>query len=135
MERGNEVGAPLTPVGLQRLLEQTFDIYRKRESAALPVAVAPVEDEVGELPEKQRQGSFSAFFTKSYHATSAYVKQKATDVKKVAVKAKHSTVIQFVSEEMEDILRQQASAVKKMTDLSILLHGLHYYITMQTNFQ
>jgi len=35
MEQANEVGAPLTPVGLQRLLEQTFDVYRKRESGAV----------------------------------------------------------------------------------------------------
>lgn len=132
MEQPNEV-APLTPVGLKRLLEQTFDIYRKRESAAVPVAAAPVAPPVeqdlvpvDELPEKQKQGYISAFFKKSYHATSAYVK-------KVAVKAKHLTVIEFVSEEIDDILRQEASPVKKMVDLSILFHGLHYYITVGTH--
>jgi hypothetical protein len=124
-----QANAPLTPVGLRRLLEQQFDIYRKRESVAVPLTAAPGEQDlvgVDKMPGNQRQG-FTAFFKKSYQTTSTYVKQM--------VKAKHLTVIQFVSEEMEDILRQDDSAVKKMTDLTILLHGLHYYITMGTHSQ
>lgn len=151
MERAPEVNneAPLTPVGLQQLLLQQFDIYlhQKVPSFLKSNDEAPVEAPV-EAPAlvavadneavAQPQAATKSSFWKMFDQASAKAKQLAADAKKAAVESfgqtrTHSSQVKLVIEEMEDILRKEGSAVKKMTDLTILFHGLHCHIRTGTH--
>jgi hypothetical protein len=73
---------------------------------------------------RPQQSSFGAFWTSVKKAAA-----KATAYKT----AVHSPLIKFVAAEMQDILRQEGEPIKKMTDLTILFHGLHCYVMTATH--
>jgi len=78
--------------------------------------------------------SVSNFFGKATDkAKQATFEAKKAASEKLGESRSHSAAINLVIEEMADILRKEGSAVKKMTDLVILFHGLHCHIRTGTH--
>jgi hypothetical protein len=123
----------LTPVALQRLLLQKFEEYlngRKpeflKDHSDSPAVGGQEQQE--QRPKDEATSPPSSLFG----STVSYFKKKATQVYEHAART-HATIIEFMREEMEDILRQQGSSLKKMTDLSILFYGLCSYISTRNS--
>jgi hypothetical protein len=120
----------LTPVALQRLLLQKFEEYlngRKPEFMKDQSETA-IEGGQDQSPKEEAKSPSSSFFG----SAASYLKKKATQVFEHAART-HATTVEFMREEMEDILRQEGSSLKKMTDLTILFYGLCSYISTRNS--
>lgn len=122
-----EANALLTPIRLYSLLLRQFMAYRDQN---LPSALKPkvsqiyLEDEPVQNPNVTAKTTLIKFFD----SFGDDVKKFATE-KYGKIVLKHGKIVEFMKCEMQEILCAQASAIKKMTDLSILLHGVEYYLS------
>ncbi len=129
MNQPNEMEASplLTPIRLYHLILRQLMAYRDQN---LPAPLKPKVSQIY-LEDDSVEGAnitAKATFIKFFDSFGDDVKKFATE-KYSKVVLKHGKVVEFMKFEMQDILSAQAGAIKKMTDLSILLHGVDYYMS------
>jgi hypothetical protein len=122
----------LTPEGVQTLLLLQFQTYcnMNKPEALKDKAEAPVLGARSEVLDDFKKDK-KATANKILGAVGFFIKRT------VAVAYEHTrthtATTEFVANEMADIMRQPCSALKKMTDLTILLHGLRKYISTRNS--
>jgi hypothetical protein len=123
----------LTPIGLQQYLLAQFDFYcnDKKPEALKANKEAPALGSSTELLEEFKKDK-KATASKFFGAAGAFFKKTASLAYDHA-KRTHASTTEFVANEMEHILRQPCSALKKMTDLTILFHGLYNYMATRNS--
>jgi hypothetical protein len=119
----------LTALELQQILLQIFEDYRNSRKPGFlidkPVTDAPVhsDDEFFYESQDEPKSTHGVFSTVGsfFKSAAALAFEHGT--------RKHSTLTKFITEEVADILNQRgASALKIMTDLTILFQGLQLHM-------
>lgn len=123
----------LTPVKLLELLSQEIDHYLdlNKPQILLDSAETPAANVAEPAAQKSSQESKSSS-TRFFGSIKTFIKEKAA----LAIEhtfSTHATTIKFVREQMQEILRQEGSALKKMTDITILFYGLCSYISTRNS--
>jgi hypothetical protein len=123
----------LTPIGLQQYLLAQFDSYcndKKPEALKVNAEVPALGTSKEVLEEFKRDKKTAA--SKFLGAAGAFFKKTASLAYDHANRT-HASTTEFIANEMEHILGQHCSALKKMTDLTILFHGLYNYMATRNS--
>lgn len=115
----------LTPEDLYQLLLSKFKIYKEHNKPEFFIdKVAPHQDNDLHNPNNADQAAASSGLAASLGSF-----LKSTVSRALEYREKHTTLTDFFSEEMANIINaKDLSQLKKMTDLVILFHGLEAYL-------